>query len=97
MAAASHEYEYFLTHEDGTEVTAQEVYDAYMSGKVMVRIPQESIEELSGFPTHYRSIGYISWLDHDGSQNNPNDVGLVMLALYAMDTPIFAGNRELIK
>lgn len=89
-------YEYYLTHEDGTEVTAQEVYDAYRLGNIIVNIPQGIMEEVSDLPTHYRSIGYMVWLDGDMSQNNPNNVGLVLLALYGIDTPIYVGNKELI-
>lgn len=88
--------QHYFTHEDGIEVTAQEVYDAYMSGKVVVRIPKGTVAELSNDPTACNSILRIYWWDNAGSQNNPNDVGFVLTNLFGMDTPVGIGNEELI-
>lgn len=54
---------YTLQHEDGTEVTAQEVYDAYMSGRVIING--------SGFAT---DVVGIEWTDADGAATDPTAI-----------------------
>ena len=59
---------YTLQHADGTEVTAQEVYDALMSGPVFL----------------HKEMGYLAptgwvWADINSTQDDPTNVGLVMV------------------
>lgn len=68
MAAAALEPEYILQKEDGSEVTAQEVYDALMSGPVFLH---EKMRYLA--PT-----GWV-WFDINSTQDDPTNVGLVMV------------------
>ena len=55
-----------LKKEDGSEVTAQEVYDALMSGPVFLHA-----EMMYLAPTQW------SWVDINGTQDDPTNVGLV--------------------
>ena len=54
---------YTLQHEDGTEVTAQEVYDAFVSGRVILNG--------SGIVT---DIASIQWKNADGNSTDPTAV-----------------------
>ena len=57
-----------LKKEDGSEVTAQEVYDALMSGPVFLHA-----EMMYLVPTQW------SWADINSTQDDPTNVGLVMI------------------
>lgn len=65
---ASRPEEYTLQKEDGSEVTAQEVYDALMSGPVFLHI-----EGMYLVPTQW------SWADINSTQDDPTNVGLVII------------------
>ena len=66
MAEALHKY--ILQKEDGSEVTAQEVYDALMSGPVFLHA-----EMMYLAPTKW------SWVDINSTQDDPTNVGLVTI------------------
>ena len=66
MAAALHKY--ILQKEDGSEVTAQEVYDALMSGPVFLHKEMAYLA-----PTDW------TWVDINSTQDDPTNVGLVMV------------------
>lgn len=68
MAEAALKPEYILQKEDGSEVTAQEVYDALMSGPVFLH------EEMG----YLAPTGWV-WLDINSTQDDPTNVGLVMV------------------
>ena len=57
-----------LKHADGTEVTAQEAYDAFMNTRVLI-VKDE---------TTYEAINMV-WYDNNSSQDNPTNVGYVRL------------------
>ena len=57
-----------LTHADGTEVTAQEAYDAFMNTRVLI---------VSGVAT-YEVISML-WYDTNSAQEDPTNVGYVEL------------------
>lgn len=57
-----------LKKEDGSEVTAQEVYDALMSGPVFLYAEMKYLA-----PTQW------SWVDINSTQDDPTNVGLVMI------------------
>lgn len=57
-----------LKKEDGSEVTAQEVYDALMSGPVFLHA-----EMMYLVPTQWE------WADINSTQDDPTNVGLVMI------------------
>ena len=57
-----------LKKEDGSEVTAQEVYDALMSGPVFLHS-----EMMYLVPTQW------AWADINSTQDDPTNVGLVMI------------------
>ena len=59
-----------LQKEDGSEVTAQEVYDALMSGPVFLHA-----EMMYLVPTQWE------WCDINSTQDDPTNVGLVMINL----------------
>ena len=59
---------YILQKEDGSEVTAQEVYDALMSGPVFLH------EEMA----YLAPTGW-AWVDINSTQDDPTNVGLVMV------------------
>ena len=67
---ASRPEEYTLQKEDGSEVTAQEVYDALMSGPVFLHI-----EGMYLVPTQW------SWADINSTQDDPKNVGLVVIRI----------------
>lgn len=60
---------YLLQREDGTEVTAQEVYDALMSGPVWVIIGEGNLL-VTGF----------AWRDSNGTTDDATDVGVIIIA-----------------
>ena len=57
-----------LQKEDGSEVTAQEVYDALMSGPVFLHA-----EMMYLVPTQW------AWADINSTQDDPTNVGLVII------------------
>lgn len=65
---ASRPEEYTLQKEDGSEVTAQEVYDALMSGPVFLHT-----EGMYLVPTQW------AWVDINSTQDDPTNVGLVVI------------------
>lgn len=66
MAAVTKRYT--LQHADGTEVTAQEVYDAFMSGPVFLHAEMRYLA-----PTGW------AWVDINSTQDDPTNVGLVTI------------------
>ena len=58
-----------LAHADGTEVTAQEAYDAFMNTRVLI-VKNETI---------YEAISMV-WYDNNSAQNDPANVGYVKLS-----------------
>ena len=67
-AMATHPPKYILQKEDGSEVTAQEAYDALMSGPVFLHA-----EMMYLVPTQW------AWADINSTQDDPTNVGLVMI------------------
>ena len=61
-----------LKHADGTEVTAQEAYDALMNARVLI--------VNSG--TTYEAINMV-WYDNNSAQADPTNVGYVKLNFVA--------------
>lgn len=57
-----------LKHSNGTAVTAQEAYDAFMNTRVLI---------VKGGTTH-EAISMV-WYDNNSTQNNPAAVGFVRL------------------
>ena len=57
-----------LKHADGTLVTAQEAYDAFMNTRVLI---------VKG-KTTYEAINMV-WYDNNSAQTDPTNVGYVML------------------
>lgn len=66
-----------LKHADGTEVTAQEAYDAFMNTRVLIVNNGITYEAIS-----------IVWYDNNSAQAAPTNVGYVKLS-YVVDS---AGN-----
>ena len=58
-----------LKHADGTAVTAQEAFDAFMNTRVLIVI--------SG--TTYEAISMV-WYDNNSAQDDPTNVGYVNLS-----------------
>lgn len=58
-----------LHHADGTAVTAQEAYDAFMNTRVLI---------VKGGTT-YEAISMV-WYDNNSAQNDPTNVGYVDLS-----------------
>lgn len=79
---ASHTLKYILQKEDGSEVTAQEVYDALMSGPVFL-----NIEMMYLVPTLW------TWADINSTQDDPTNVGLVTIK--TSDNTINIGDTSL--
>ena len=80
-----------LKHADGTEVTAQEAYDAFMNTRVLI---------VKGGNT-YEAISMV-WYDNNSAQTDPTNVGYVQLS-YIEDSSstasinnITVGNSSLI-
>ena len=59
-----------LTHADGTEVTAQEAYDAFMNTRILI--------VKSG--TTYEVISMV-WYDNNSAQTDTTNVGYVKLSV----------------
>ena len=57
-----------LKYADGTEVTAQEVYDAFMNTRVLIVDDETTYEAIS-----------MLWYDTNSAQNDPTNVGFVKL------------------
>ena len=80
-----------LKHADGTEVTAQEAYDAFMNTRVL--IVKNGIT--------YEAINMV-WYDNNSAQTDPANVGYVQLS-YVVDSAgtvsisaITVGNASLV-
>ena len=80
-----------LKHANGTEVTAQEAYDAFMNSRVLIVQGKTTYEAIS-----------MEWYDNNSAQNDPTNVGYVKLS-YVRDTSgtahivnIDAGNSSLV-
>ena len=58
-----------LKHADGTEVTAQEAYDAFMNTRVLI-VHGGNVEEIIS----------IVWYDNNSAQADPTNVGYVKLS-----------------
>ena len=58
-----------LKHADGTEVTAQEAYDAFMNTRVII------VKD----GTTYEAISMV-WYDNNSAQTDPANVGYVKLS-----------------
>ena len=63
-----------LKHADGTLVTAQEAYDAFMNTRVLI---------VKG-KTTYEAINMV-WYDNNSAQTDPTNVGYVQLS-YVVDS-----------
>ena len=74
---------YVLYHPDGSEVTAQEAYDAYMAGGIRLRMADSS-----NLYAYFDVIEFF-WADADGAQNDPSSV--VYCALTTLDTTYHIG------
>ena len=80
-----------LKHANGTEVTAQEAYDAFMNTRVLI---------VKGENT-YEAINMV-WYDNNSEQTDPTNVGYVQLS-YVEDSSstasisiITVGNASLV-
>ena len=80
-----------LKHADGTEVTAQEAYDAFMNTRVLIVEGETTYEVIS-----------MDWRDNNKTQTDPTNVGYVALR-YLVDSAgtvsistITVGNESLI-
>ena len=80
-----------LKYADGTEVTAQEAYDAFMNTRVLIVIDRTTYEAIS-----------MLWYDNNSAQDDPTNVGYVQLS-YVVDSSdtasisiIQVGNASLI-
>lgn len=76
---------YTLQHADGTKVTAQEAYDAFMSGNVIIDLGNRAFTALS-----------IEWVDNNGTNNDPNNVGYAELQTADTKIKIIVGDASLI-
>ena len=63
-----------LKHSNGTEVTAQEAYDAFMNTRVLIVRGE----------TTYEAINMV-WYDNNSAQTDPTNVGYVQLS-YVVDS-----------
>ena len=57
-----------LKHADGTTVTAQEAYDAFMNTRVLIVRGSTTYEAIS-----------MKWYDNNSAQDDPTNVGFVTL------------------
>ena len=62
-----------LKHADGTAVTAQEAYDAFMNTRVLIVIDGTTYEAIS-----------MLWYDNNSAQDDPANVGFVRLGYVLM-------------
>ena len=83
MASSSASKKYTLQHADGTAVTAQEVYDAFMSGPVFLHADMMYV-----VPTNW------AWVDINSTQDDPTNVGLVVIQTSEIST-IYVGDKSL--
>lgn len=60
-----------LKHANGTEATAQEVYDAFMNTRVLITVADGGV---------YEAINMV-WYDNNSGQNDPTNVGYVKLSI----------------
>ena len=60
-----------LRHANGTNVTAQEAYDAFMNTRVLINAAGEGISE---------AVSMV-WYDNNSGQNDPTNVGYVRLSI----------------
>ena len=80
-----------LKHADGTLVTAQEAYDAFMNTRVLIVKGKTTYEAIS-----------MEWYDNNSAQGDPTNVGYVKLnAMYqnlgtVSISPIEVGNSSLV-
>lgn len=58
-----------LKHANGTEVTAQEAYDAFMNTRVLIVLGETTHEAIS-----------MVWYDNNSAQTDPTNVGYVKLS-----------------
>ena len=58
-----------LKHADGTAVTAQEAYDAFMNTRVLIVRNKTAHEAIN-----------MEWYDNNSAQTNPTNVGYVKLS-----------------
>ena len=58
-----------LKYADGTEVTAQEAYDAFINTRVLIVDDKTSYEAIS-----------MLWYDNNSAQDDPTNVGYVKLS-----------------
>ena len=58
-----------LKHADGTEVSAQEAYDAFMNTRVLIVHPQGTTYEANA----------MVWYDNNSKRDDPANVGYVRL------------------
>ena len=80
---ASHTKTYTLQHADGTAVTAQEVYDALMSGPVFLYAEMRYL-----VPTGW------AWFDINSTQDDPTNVGLIVI-MVSDNITITIGDKSL--
>ena len=64
-----------LKHADGTEVTAQEAYDAFMNTRVLIDIDKSIHEAVN-----------MVWYDTNSAQGDPSNVGYVILSYVSNST-----------
>ena len=72
-----------LKHADGTEVTAQEAYNAFMNTRVLIVVDGTTYEAIR-----------MMWYDNNSAQDDPTNVGYVALDYVSPDssgTAMFAG------
>ena len=62
-----------LKHADGTAVTAQEAYDAFMNTRVLIVIDGTTYEAIS-----------MLWYDNNSAQDDPANAGFVRLGYVLM-------------
>ena len=80
-----------LKHANGTNVTAQEAYDAFMNTRVLI---------IQG-ETTYEAINMV-WYDNNSAQADPTNVGYVKLSFVgdnsgtASISTITVGNKSLV-
>lgn len=77
-----------IKHADGTLVTAQEAYDAFMTTRVLINIDSGSISTAAN----------IEWYDNNSAQSDPTNVGYVIMRCLLNDgttKPVSAGNSSL--
>ena len=71
-----------LRHDDGTEITAQEAYNAFMNGRVLLQ--HRTVSNLKGSPISI--VTNIEWYDNNSTWNDPTNVGYVCMYYYNKST-----------